>query len=381
MSINQHVAVVYGGPSPEYEVSIVTGLQSAQILANAGVKVSRIYWDPKGDWFLADESSEPESYLEGAPPSSNKLEVRLGSRPGFYARRGLRSTRLDIDVVLNCLHGGIGEGGGAAALFEMLGLPATGGSISAASAGMDKLLFGAIMRDAGIPTLPRLLVSDQTEPSFGPGPYIIKPRLGGSSIGIHVVDDIETARVLSRTDVHCRVNGAVVEPYRPDLVDINVAYRTYPTFATTQLERPIRRTESVDDSFLTYAEKYMQDASPGMSSAAKEFPAKVDTSVKEEAQRLTRAVADAIGLSGMARVDFLFNEATTELFVNEINSIPGQMALYLWSYDIDPSDVLLGMLTEALAQPPVNSPAGYEDGAILRSSRRVSAKLDDLREH
>ncbi len=208
-------AVVFGGPSPEHEISILTGLQAERVIAGAGQEVLPLYWAPTGGWFLVPSGTEAKDYLEGAPAGARPVDVRLGAEPGLYLKGRLRSERLEIAAALSCLHGGLGEGGGYAALMALLGIPTTGGTMYASALGMDKLAFGGVLTSAGIPTLPRVALEPDVDPPFD-GPYIVKPRFGGSSIGIEIVDDVATARVVARTSAHLRA-GAVVEPFRKDL--------------------------------------------------------------------------------------------------------------------------------------------------------------------
>jgi len=220
-------AVVFGGPSPEHEISILTGLQAARVLHEGGHEPLSIYIAPGGAWYQVPSQSEAKDFLTGAPAGSKELEVVLSGRPGIYPKKGMGKKSLDIDAALLCFHGGIGEGGAGASVFSMLGIPATGSSVFAGAVGMDKLAFGGLMIAAQIATLPREALSPERDPSF-PGPYILKPRYGGSSIGIEIVEDITTARTLGTTSPHLAA-GAVVEPYRPGLVDLNISFRTFPT--------------------------------------------------------------------------------------------------------------------------------------------------------
>jgi D-alanine-D-alanine ligase len=180
---------------------------------------------------------------------------------------------------------GLGEGGGAAAVFSLLGIPATGSSLFAGAVGMDKLAFGGLMGTAGIPSLPRELLSALREPSFA-GPFIVKPRFGGSSIGIEIAEDVAAARAVGKASTHLRA-GAVLEPYRPELVDLNISFRTHPSLEITQLEKPLRG-ESKDSGLYSYAEKYLAGsagADAGLTSAPREFPAHVDEAVAEAGDR------------------------------------------------------------------------------------------------
>ena len=83
MSASRPWAVVFGGPSPEHEISILTGLQAERVLTDGGDTVHPIYWAPSGEWFLVPNGTEAKDYLEGAPKSAKPLEVRLAPEPGF----------------------------------------------------------------------------------------------------------------------------------------------------------------------------------------------------------------------------------------------------------------------------------------------------------
>jgi len=370
-------AVVFGGPSPEHEISILTGLQAERVLTAAGHDVVPIYWSPTGDWFRVPAGTEAQDYLEGAPRDATVLEARVSGDPGLYRRKKFGAERLDIEAALLCLHGGVGEGGGAATVFSLLGIPATGSTLFAGAVGMDKLAFGGLMTATGIPSLPREAVSTLTEPAFD-GPYIVKPRFGGSSIGIEIAEDVEAARALAASSVHLRT-GAVVEPYRPELVDLNISFRTFPELEITQLEKPLRG--EAGSALYSYAEKYLAGgagADAGLTSAPREFPAEVPEAVHARARELAERVADVTRLTGIVRVDLLLDEATGELFVNEVNTIPGALSLYLWAPQRAAATVLVDALTEARDRRVVFPQAGFGGGAALRAAGGIAGKLVGL---
>ncbi len=367
-------AVVFGGPSPEHEISILTGLQAERVLTDAGDAVHPIYWAPSGEWFLVPNGTEAKDYLEGAPKGSKSLEVRLSPEPGFGLKKSFGSGNLEVSAALLCFHGGVGEGGGAAAIFDTMGIPATGSTLFAGAVGMDKLAFGGLMEAAGIPSLPRRAVSAVSEPGFA-GPFIVKPRFGGSSIGIEIADDLETARVLAANSPHLK-NGAVLEPYRPELVDLNIGFRTFPALEVTDLEKPLRN--GGESGLYTYAEKYLAGGAgseAGLTSAPREFPANYPAPIHERAAELAKAVADVTRLTGIVRVDLLLDEASGDLFVNEVNSIPGALSLYLWAPKHPALTILRDALTEARDRRVVFPQAGHGGGVALRAAGGISAKL------
>lgn len=369
-------AVVFGGPSPEHEISILTGLQAERVLTRAGEDVLSLYWGPTGAWHLVPTGTEAKDYLEGAPSGAKPVDVRLGAEGGFFVKGRLRAERLDIAAALSCLHGGLGEGGGYAGLMALLGVPTTGGSLYASALGMDKLAFSGVVAAAGIPALPRVALEADAAPSF-PGPYIVKPRFGGSSIGIEIVDDVAAARAVARASVHLRA-GAVVEPFRRDLVDLNIAFRTHPSLELSEIERPLR---TADGGVYSYADKYLAGGggeNAGMASAPRELPADIPEDVADRIRTYARRVAAVTLATGAPRLDFLYDESNGDVFVNEINTVPGAMGLYLWAGRAAAADVLKGMLVEARDAGVPAAPSGFGSGAALRAAGGIAGKLVGL---
>ncbi len=366
----KQATVVFGGTANEHDISILTGLQAERVLAGAGVTVQSVYWSRTGEWFLVPTGLEARDFLDGVPSGAKKLELRIGAKKGsgFYVEGGLGGGKLlETGPVMNCFHGGAGESGGSQALFELLGVKATGGTVTAAALGMDKLAFGGVMEAAGVPALRRALLSATDKPSFD-GPYIVKPRFGGSSIGIEVVEDWETAAALLATSPDLR-EGAVVEPHRPDLFDLNVSVRTAPTLTVSEIEKPLR---PADGAIFSYAEKYLRPE--GLSAAPREFPADISPELRDTIRSLAVRVVELTGLTGIVRIDFLSDG--TEAFVNEVNSIPGALSLYLWP-DTPPGDVLVAALEEAERVRP-RATGNHEVGVALRAAGGIAGKLAGL---
>lgn len=368
-------AVVFGGPSPEHEISILTGLQAERVLLEGDHDVAPLYQAPNGSWFLVPSRSEAKDFLTGAPSGSQEVELVLSAKPGIYVKKGMGKKALDIDAALLCFHGGLGEGGGAAAVFSFMDIPATGSTVYAGAVGMDKLAFGGMMHQAGIASLPREAVRFDQEPSFV-GPYIVKPRFGGSSIGIEIVDDVHTARAITKSSVHLST-GAVLEPYRPELIDLNIGFRTFPALELTDLERPLR-AEGESTALYSYQEKYLGAQGAGLANAPREFPAHAPESVHHAAKELAQAVAEVTRLRGMVRVDLLWDEKTNDVFVNEVNSIPGALSLYLWAPKHPALEVLTDALVEARDHPVVFPTSGFGQGVALRAAGGIAGKLVGL---
>jgi D-alanine-D-alanine ligase len=358
-------------------VSVLTGLQAARELATVpDVSVRGLFWSKSGEWYEVDPGLEATDFLDGHPKGAARLQLVLGPDGGFLPadRRLGRGRPRGLDVALVCCHGGPGEDGSLQAALDLAGIRYTGPSVAGAALGMDKLAFGAVVASAGLPTLPRgLLVAGMTDIGF-PGPYIVKPRFGGSSIGIEVVADLETALALLESSVHLTA-GAVVEPYRPELFDLQLSVRSWPELQLSAIERPLRNSgvnSGREPEILGYRDKY--SGGEGLVSAPRELPAHVSVELGGQIRNAAARLASLNALRGVARIDFLSDGS--QLWVNELNTIPGSLARYLW---IDPpvsfKELLADLLAEAESRPSRPMLSSGADGSILQGASSIAAKL------
>ena len=365
------IGVLFGGPTPEHDISILTGLLALRELQRTTKEPLGIYWTKTGSFFSVPGDAEAESFLEGLPKGSSELSLRVGDQGGFFSVGGRmgKDRRSDLEALVLCTHGGPGEDGSLQAALDLAGINYSGPSLAGAALGMDKWAFGALIANAGLPTLPRSLLTSETTTLPFAGPYILKPRFGGSSIGIDVVADLATAKALLNVNVHMS-RGCVVEPYRHDLTDLQIALRTYPTLSLSSIEKPIRRSGAAE--ILDYRDKYV--GGEGMVSAPRELPAVLPAGQTETIESCARTIAGLASVRGVARIDFLANE--TELYVNEINTIPGSLSKHLF---VEPplafSRLLADLITEAIERPSHHYSAAGADGLVLRTAGSIAAKL------
>ncbi len=367
------VAVIFGGPSPEHDVSVLTGLQACRGLAAdpaTSNPVRALFWAKTGEWYEVDPGLEAEAFVQGVPRDARSLQFSVAPGGGFVESGRLgRSRPVTVDAAVVCCHGGPGEDGTLQAALDLAGIAYAGPRVAGAALGMDKLAFAGLATGAGLPALPRILVdSAAPAPEFA-GPYIVKPRYGGSSIGIDVVQDWDTALARLAANPHLRF-GAVVEPYRPDLHDLQVAVRSWPKLEQSAIERPLKGEAGGD--ILDYRDKYV--AGEGMAGARRELPARIPDEVGTELRAAAAAVAGLCELRGMARIDFLSDDR--DVFVNEINTIPGSLARHLWVDPPIPFEVLLAdLVDESLSRPTHAYSAAGADGSVLRSAGSIAGKL------
>ena len=362
-------AVLFGGPAPEHDISILTGLQACRSLADSDGRPAAIYWAKSGGFFSVAPDLEAQAFVEGVPAGATPLELVAGPGGGFAAEgRFGRRRALDTGALVNCCHGGPGEDGTIQAVLDLAGVRYTGPSVAGASLGMDKLAFTAVVQSAGVPTLPKLLLTPGTTQVPFDSPFIVKPRFGGSSIGIEIVEDLGVATDLGRSSPHL-AGGAVIEPYREDAVDLEISIRSWPELQISPIARPLNKGEG---RIYGYTEKYV--GGEGMASSPKELPARLPAAIEEQIRTVAVTVADLALVRGVARLDFLW--AGDDVYVNEINTIPGSLSWYLWAEaGVSRPQLLQDLIAEATAGPTRTFSTEGADGTVLRSAGSIAAKL------
>ena len=359
--MSDKLAVIYGGPSPEHDISILTGLQAAKILSSK-YEVLNIYWSRDNKWYLVDNNLESKDYLENKDIFKKELSIKLDSNPGFY----LKKKKIEIDLIVNSCHGGPGEDGTLQSLFALLKLNFTGPSLTTSQLCMDKYAFFTLMSSNNIPVLEKQLVSKNVNPQFD-GPYILKPRFGGSSIGVEIVEDYKTAiSITSTSDLYNQ--GATIEKYLEESSDLLIAVRSFPMQNYSEIEKPIR---SNNFELFSYTDKYLENG--GLEGSKRELPAKIEKEVEDEIYRILDLFMTIVEIRGISRVDFLLKDK--ELYLNEVNTIPGSHALYLWeTKGFSKFELMNDMISEAKNSSLTWSTEG-SDGTALKSAKDIKSKL------
>ena len=150
------LGVIFGGLSPEHDISVLSGLQAARVLQSSGHRVTCLFWSKTGQWWRVPTESEGRAFLE--PKIEGASEVTLTVPGGFSEQRRMRSQALEFDAVVNCCHGGPGEDGSLTALLRLAGVRVTGPAPDGAALAMDKYATAAIASQIGVDTIPTRLI-------------------------------------------------------------------------------------------------------------------------------------------------------------------------------------------------------------------------------
>ena len=367
------VAVLFGGPSVEHDVSIISA-QQLMAAMEPGHRPIPVYLARDGRWWTGDALREIASFGGDEPRSAEPCELRLGrdgapfAVPGSSRFKGDRD--LQLDAAINSIHGTGGEDGSLLGALELSGVPYAGGGVAAAAVAMDKRLGKLVFREAGVEVCPHTVIhrgewsrdraavlqraSEQGIPSY------VKPVSLGSSIGV--------ARVTSPAELEEALElafeldlTALVEPALDEYVEVNVAILGSRTteLRASAVEQPVRDA----DAALSFEDKYLrggakggeskgasggakEGGSEGMASADRIIPAPISEAAAEALVDAAKRAHLGLGFFGVVRYDFFLKDAdgSPQVVLNEANTVPGSFAFYLF----EPAGLSFPELADAL---------------------------------
>lgn len=334
MQINNCViAVVFGGVSNENEISVITGTMAANVLKTGGVHVLPVYVEQSGEFFAGEELLKLNTYKQKNFKKCNKAIFAYG---GVYLLngRGRIKKHVKVDCVLNCCHGGWGEGGGLSGVCAAAGVPLAGAGTFESAAFMDKYLTKTVLAGLGVRVAPYRYVRPNCRDMCGfPYPLIVKPVSLGSSIGIQKVEDGEELK----SALDCAFiydSAAIVEKYLEPRREINcAAYYAGDEVFVSECEEAI-----TSGDILSFEDKYQGG---GKSVIPADIPAEISTYIRQT----TRTVYEKLNMRGIVRFDYILSD---EVYLSEINTVPGSLAYYLFAKSFkDFFGVLEGVILQA----------------------------------
>lgn len=342
------VAVLFGGRSVEHEVSIISGLQAYHAIDRSRYEPLAVYISKNNDFYVGEGIDQIESFKnmpQCLSRATRVLPIAAGGGTVELVRYPMKkfgsNVAASFDVAVPVVHGTNVEDGTLMGLLELLGVPYAACDVTSSAVGMDKYLMKAALRQAGLPVLEALSFSgreiavdgdrvlEEVESRFA-YPVIVKPVNLGSSVGISKAGDRAALRV-SLDEASGFAARVLVEPAVAHLREINCAVLGDAEEAVPSVcERPVNT-----DEILSYRDKYIAggkggEKSSGMNSLKRICPADIPDELTKTVQELAVKTFRVLGCMGVARIDFLNDTESGELWVNEINTIPGSLAFYLW---------------------------------------------------
>ncbi len=328
------VGIIFGGRSVEHEISLLSAKSVIKNTDTSRYEVFPIFIDKAGLWHRATvdkwlNDGELEIKTESFLTPSLNYENPLF----FEIKESEVIDEIKLDLVFPVLHGTHGEDGTIQGMFELMGIPFVGASVLGSSSGMDKLVMKAVLKESSLPVVPYVgfykhewasqkeTIRDKVIEQIG-FPCFIKSADLGSSVGVSKVDS--ESELNTAIDDSCRYSNRILAEkavQSPREIEISVLGHENPIASLPGEIMPHRE-------FYDYTAKYLEEGTGLVA------PAEIDEDLTKKLQNLAIKVFKALDCSGMGRVDFLVNGYTEELFVGEINTIPGftQISMYpkLW---------------------------------------------------
>ncbi len=342
----KNIAVFFGGESVEHDISVITGVMTLNSLDKDKFKAIPVYIDNDGIWYTGEILKNIESYKNLKYKNLIRITLLNGDNKIYSVKGSKMKPLLSIYAGINCLHGERGEDGSLAGLLNMCAIPLCSPPIMASSVSMDKAFTKTVMRGLGIKTLPAVTVDsvlkvDKALKRFS-FPLIVKPCTSGSSMGILKAEDEESLKYAVSNALRFS-DRAVIEPFIKDFTEINCASfrgadgKVY----VSDCERPEKKSD-----ILSFKDKY-QDG-------VREFPALISKRLSDRIKKTTEKIYTSLFFSGIIRIDYMIIE--NKVFVNEINSVPGSLAFYLFCDTMKDFSVLLtGVIEDCAKKFSVNS--------------------------
>ena len=353
------LGVFFGGNSVEHEISIITMIQAMEGINEEKYEIVPIYISKSGRMYTGDDLLDLEQFKDmdvllkrcyQVTIVNDGDSVKVVRFPSPIIGKKVLNT---IDIAFPIVHGTNVEDGTIAGYLNMFNIPIVGPDVLASALGMDKIVMKKVLHEAGIPIVNYVgfysneyikdedEIIDRIEKKLR-YPLITKPANSGSSVGIkksknraELQENIEFAMEFS--------DRIIVENAVENLQEINCSV----IGNVTDSEASVCEEPFFSDEILSYSDKYLggsksakggakgaptkaQSHGKGMAASDKKLPADIPDETRDRIQDLTKQTFKALGCAGVARVDFLIDKDTNEIFVNEINTIPGALSYYLW---------------------------------------------------
>ncbi len=342
--MKKNIVVLFGGKSVEHDISVITAMQTINNLDKQKYTIYPVFIDKQGGWFFSEKFFDIKGIINFDPNSKAACKVCMlcGDNSLYFVVKNKLKKQATIDCIICATHGGLGENGALQGFLELVGVPYTGCDVLSSAICMNKLITKQLLKNNNIDVCKYDCFSSyqitnnisevisNIDKAFD-YPIVTKPCSQGSSIGISYVSN--KSQLKKALQLAAEFDQTVlVEEAVQNLEEINVSvFEVDGKVETSVLEKP-----KTQKHFLDFDEKYLKNASSkksGMSSLARELPAKLDVNTKNKIIEMATKTYKVCHCSSVVRIDFLINKKTNQVYVNEVNTIPGSLSFYLWQYD------------------------------------------------
>ncbi len=314
----EKVLLIFGGKSVERDISVITGLQVLNSVQN-DFEIFAVYIDQDGGWWTCDNIKDINIYSNflALAKKPKKVLIDFNNKCVFVKKHGKKVFKPDVALI--CLHGANGEDGAICGVMQMADIPFTCPNLSASAVCYDKNLTKILLSHYGLPTVEGVCMnSDEIDRkklfsslSF---PIIVKPARLGSSVGIAVCKNEEELE-LAIESAKLYDNKLLFEKFLENKREFNCAVMIFGDKTIVSKPQEIRSKK-----FYSFDEKYLNDEPCSFEVKTKKL--------EKELQKLSLQVAKKLECEGLVRVDLLMEDEM--LYVNEVNTVPGSLAGYLF---------------------------------------------------
>lgn len=336
------VGVFFGSRSPEHDVSIITGQLIITGLKELGHEVVPVYISKEGKWYAGEELGSLEFFKQKdyeEKLKSHHFGLDLNQKGKFVLHKiaMFGGKQYEIDLAFPAIHGQNGEDGTIQGLFELMNIPYVGCDVASSAISIDKVLTKLMYEQFNIPTtkFEYFMSEDWASDSSHlierierrlKYPLFVKPARLGSSIGISRVENKKDLEFAIEVALHYDTK-VLVEEGVENLMDVTIALMGNNDLIASKIQESI-----FTEGFFSYEDKYISDGGAQLGNAQKKIiiPANLDEKTSEEVKETAKKAYKAIGCSGIARVDFLYNVESRKFYANEVNTLPGTLYHHLW---------------------------------------------------
>lgn len=318
--MSKNIAVIFGGVSNENEISVITGTMAANVLKSGGDSVIPVYISQKGDIYAGERLADINTF-KGKTHEKCQRAIIADGGVYFLNKRGKIKSFIRADVALNCCHGGAGEGGAISGLCAIAKIPLASAQIFESAAFMDKYLTKLILFSLGVKNVPFAYVRQVEEiychPDMPDFPLIVKPVNLGSSIGVEKAENIgQLRRAVESALIYD--SAVIVEKYIEGRREINCAAYFYRgEVKTSECEEAISGGD-----LLSFEDKYEGGGKSVL-------PADIPRDMAELIKNTTKEVYGKLNMRGIVRFDYIIGGK--QVYLSEVNTVPGSLSYYLLS--------------------------------------------------
>lgn len=330
----KNIAVFFGGSTVEHDVSVITGVLTVNSLDKEKYNGIPIYIHNDGLWYTGESLKDLDDYKSLDLKKLSPVTIMPGKNYLYLVVKGKKLKPVcKISSAINCLHGERGEDGCIAGLLNMSEIPLASPSILSSSVSIDKCFTKTVMKGLKIKVLPYVTVYGIDDINKVKQklkyPVIIKPACCGSSVGIYSAKNDE--------ELYSGISGAlrfgeklIVEPKLFEFIEINcAAYYDGSKIVVSECEQPLGKGE-----YLSFSDKY--------SGGERVFPANISKSLSNKIKTITKKIYSKLYFNGVIRIDYFIKDEC--VYLNEINSVPGSLAFYLFSNTLSEFSLMLDSL-------------------------------------